>query len=124
MAEQHVNPADEEPLSLSSEDEPLGLVDSPAPTAMRPGGMKTFGGGVKASDQKVSLKRQTNADGTGATRCRVFNSKVTVAALQHMENQINEWMEGSTFEIKHVGHVIGTMEGKTAEQNMIVMVWF
>lgn len=124
MAEQHLNPSDEEPLSLEGEDEPLGLVDTPAGPSAKPGGLRTFGAGAKAAAHKVELNRSTNADGTGATRCRVFYSKISTTALQHMENQINEWIEGSPFEVKHVGHVIGTMEGKTAEQNLIVMVWF
>lgn len=112
---------EEEPLSLVG-DEPLGLVDAPT-TAGKPGGLKTFGTAAKV-DSKVEFKRSTNADGAGATRCRVFYSKIAVAPLQHLENQINTWLEHAPYEVKQVGHVIGTMEGKTQEQALIVMVWF
>lgn len=124
MAEQNLNSPEEEPISLEDENEqPIGLVG--APSGIKPGGMRTFGGGAAAmTGQRVQLNRQVNTDATGATRCRIFNSKIAVASLQHMENQINEWLEGTPFEVKHVGHMIGTMEGKTQEMNVIVMVWY
>lgn len=116
----HAN--EEEPLSLEG-DEPIDLVDTPTGGGVKPGGMKTFGTAAKV-EGKSDFTRSTNADGTGATRCRVFHSKIAVAPLQHLENQVNSWLEHSPFEVKHVGHIIGTMEGKTQEQALIVMVWF
>lgn len=110
------------------EDEPISLVDDSETAAGAGGlgikpGLKTFGS--KAGiDHKTDLKRPINADGTGATRCRVFYSKIAISSLLHMEGQINEWLENSKAEVKHVGHVIGTMEGKTQEANLIVMAWF
>jgi hypothetical protein len=54
----------------------------------------------------------------------VFRSRIAAAALDFMENQVNQWLDSEKIEIKHVGHVIGVMEGKTPEPNVIVMVWY
>ncbi len=123
MAEQNPNAPEEEPISLEGEaEEPIGLVDTPS--SAKPGGLRAFGAGASRLDKKVQLNRQVNSDGTGATRCRLFYSKIATGSLSHMENQINEWLENAPYEVKHVGHVIGTMEGKTQEPNLIVMVWY
>jgi len=62
--------------------------------------------------------------GQGATRCRIFHSKIAAAPLENMEQAINEWLDSEKIEVKNVGHVIGTMEGKRPEPNVIVMVWY
>ena len=54
----------------------------------------------------------------------MFHSKVTLAALEHMTNTVNAWLDGSDIEIKHVSEVIGIMEGKKAEPNLIVILWY
>ena len=41
-----------------------------------------------------------------------------------MQESINEWIDGDKIEVKEVGHLIGVMEGKTPEPNMIIMVWY
>lgn len=128
---------DEEEVSLSldeeqageaaeeeEEEEPIRLVDDePSETGRS---VKAFGsaaaGGVAKKDR---FNRALNATGKGATRCRVFHSKIQESSLEYMENQINEWLDADeTIEVKHVGHVIGTMEGKRPEPNVIVMVWY
>lgn len=127
MADEKLLDGEEEPISLEDEgvapkagntssQGPLGLGFKPA--------LKTFGNVGKVGEHKTQFKRQLNKDGCGAVRCRIFNSKIALASLQHMETQINEWMDENDFEIKHVGHCIGVMEGKTQEPNMIVTVWY
>jgi hypothetical protein len=124
MAENVSDFADEEPLSIEGgEEEPLGLVES----AQKEGKtqVRAFGGPRAATARKEEqFKRPLNVTGQGATRCKVFHSKIAVPSLEFMENQINEWLDGEKIEIKAVGQVIGTMEGKTPVPNLIVMVWY
>ena len=47
-----------------------------------------------------------------------------VAAIEHMAEQINSWLDGDQIEVKHVNEVVGVMEGKKPEPNVIVTVWY
>ena len=73
---------------------------------------------------KEEFQRGLNVDGHGATRCRLFYSKIAIDPLRNLETRINDWADGDEIEIKHVGHLIGTMEGKRPEPNLIVIVWY
>lgn len=103
------------------EADPIALVEDFDETA--PTKRKAFGTGT-GSQHKEDFKREMNLDGTGATRCRLFTSKIGLGPLTHMEEMINEWLDSENIEVKHVGHVIGTMEGKRAEDNVLVLVWY
>lgn len=111
--------ADQTPVR-KTEAEPIGLAEETAGQVA----FKTFGAAARVGPVKSQLKRPLNLTGHGATRCRVFYSKIAVAPLEHLETQINDWLDGDKIEVKQVGHVIGNMVGKTAEPNLIVMVWF
>jgi hypothetical protein len=108
---------------LSGEDEPISLVDAEETTSFAGPAVKTFGVDIGPGAQ-VQFKRPLNADGSGATRCRLFHSKIAVASLEFMEHQINEWLDAEKIEVKHVVQTIGTMEGKRPEPNLLVMVWY
>ena len=114
MAEENIAVPEEEPISIEGGDEGV------ASSAVRAIGAAR----TASSTSKSAFKRSLNVTGHGATRCRVFRSRIAPAALDFMENQINQWLDSDKIEIKQVGHVIGTMEGKTPEPNVIVMVWF
>jgi len=116
---------DDEPISLVeseelSDEEPIGVVESSGRTAS----LKAFGSQAAAATKRKRHTRPVNLPGTGAVRCRLFHSKIAPVPLEHMEEQINDWLDGEQIEVKHVGHVIGTMEGKRTEPNLIVMVWY
>jgi len=102
------------------EDEPISLVEE----------TETIGASVRAigsvlsAEKKAQFKRPLNLTGQGATRCRVFHSKIAMAPLENLEQTINEWLDSEKIEIKHVGHIIGTMEGKRPEPNLLVIVWY
>ncbi len=84
-----------------------------------------FGSAAHVDDgHKKEFKRPLNNDGKGATRCRIFHSKIQENPLLHMETMINDWIDEEDIEVKHVGQCIGTMEGKRSEPNMLVMVWY
>ncbi|MFB3890448.1 MAG: hypothetical protein ACE15C_00345 [Phycisphaerae bacterium] len=124
MSEDILSSPDEEPISLVGEPE---VAEGPAPAGgvgIKPKAVRTFGTGAAKLDQKLEHKRQVNVTGAGATRCRVFYSKIAVAPLQHLEHQINEWLDATNFEVKHIAQTIGVMEGKTPEPNLIVTVWY
>ncbi|MBN1943733.1 MAG: hypothetical protein JW849_10615 [Phycisphaerae bacterium] len=111
------------------DDEPIALVDLEEwekPDEGGSGVMKKRVAGAEARGltHKVQFTREMNLTGQGATRVRLFYSKIADGPLLHMENMINEWIEEEKLEVKHVGHVIGTLEGKRAEPNLIVMVWY
>ncbi len=119
---------DAEPIELddaSDEDEPIKLVeeDEDAEPTDFGAGVKTFGVDADAA-HKREYKRSLNTDGSGATRCRIFHSKIAQAPLENMESQINDWLDGDEIEVKQVGHIIGTMEGKRPEPNLMVIVWY
>ena len=123
------SPKQEEPIQLepNEEDEPIQLVEADEEEAggFDPSAVKSFGSASEVlEEEQKEFKRPLNVDGSGATRCRVFHSKIAVASLEYMENQINEWLDNNEIEIKDVGHVIGTMEGKRPEPNLLVMVWY
>ncbi|MGB2820127.1 MAG: hypothetical protein WBF17_04045 [Phycisphaerae bacterium] len=109
---------------LEPDEEPISLVDSQESSGFATGGVKTFGIAGGADAEKHEYKRPLNTDGSGATRCRTFHSKIAIASLEFMENQINDWLDSDKIEVKHVGHVIGIMEGKRPEPNLLVMVWY
>jgi len=146
MAEENMQLSDDEPISLES-DEPISLEadDAPSPPmASAPAPVveeepiklsessgessktqvRAFGASALKADAKSEFKRQLNVDGAGATRCKVFHSKIAIAPLHFMETQINEWLDGANVEVKEIGHVIGVMEGKKPEPNLIVLVWY
>ena len=111
--------ADLEPLAIDPLEPPLGLVGAAAETHV----VRQFA--TNALDtKKTEFKRPLNKTGKGATRCKLFHSRIAVAPLEHMEQQVNEWLDGEDIEIKHVGQSIGVMEGKTSKPNLLVMVWY
>ena len=123
MAKDSTRQPDDEPLRLD-DDEPIRLEDEPGTLAAEAAGaMRTFG--VQGKETvKSDFRRPLNTNGTGATRVRLFHSKIAVPSLEFMGNQINEWIDGEQIEIKQVGHLIGTMEGKRPEPNLLLVVWY
>jgi len=125
---------DNAPLPLEEEEAPLPLEDDedlepislaePAGDADGSSRIHAFGAGLGASAAEKEFARPLNLTGAGATRCRVFTSKFTVAALDHMADTINEWLDANQIEIKAVNSVNGVLEGKKAEPAMIITVWY
>ena len=131
MSQQNANDA---PVPLGPDDEPVLLEPpAPAPEADEPISLEESSGPsqVRMSKRfedraavKAEFKRQLNVTGAGATRCRVFHSKVSVAALELMQKQINAWIDGDQIEVKHVAQTMGIMKGKVDEENVIISVWY
>lgn len=122
MAADSILEPEEEPIHIEGDDEPLSLVSGGAESTSEGIGLKTIGATESIAATKFS--RPLNVNGAGATRFRIFHSKISIAPLENLEHSINEWIDGSKIEVKHVGHLIGTMEGKRPEPNLLVMVWY
>jgi hypothetical protein len=106
------------------DDSPIQMdgFDDDAPTQRR-----AFGGtaaSATGAHTKTEFNRALNADGTGATRCKFFRSKISDGPLDHVEVLINEWADENEVEIKFVTQTIGVMEGKRAEPNLLIFVWY
>jgi len=140
-------PDDDEPISLVDEGQVAASRQQPSvPHAPKAGGApgahikpvgaaaggimagapskRSYGRGLAEAVKKIEFKRPMNLDGTGATRCRIFHSKIAEAPLSVMQHHINEWLDSEEIEVKQVGHVVGTMQGKSTEPNLIVVVWY
>ena len=107
------------PLSLADDEDASGPISGRSSTKIQ-----AFGAGTDALIHQHQYQRTPSLTGTGAVRCKLFHSKITVAALEHMTSTINEWLDKDEIEVKHIGQVIGTMEGKKPEPNVIITVWY
>lgn len=117
---------EETPLPLEGDEdlEPLPVEGGLEASDLTSSKIQAFGAAAAAGAQERKFSRTLNLTGTGATRVRAFHSKITIAAIEHMADQINEWLDASQVEIKHVSQVVGVMEGKKPEPNLIVTVWY
>jgi hypothetical protein len=117
-------------LTKTEIDEPIAL--EPEESVPEQDGMskiKAFGGtGISASREALDtsgLKRKVNVTGQGATRCRTFHAKLNDSSLAYLNNQINEWADSDPqIEIKFATTSVGVVEGKHAEQHLLVTVFY
>ena len=116
--------ADKDSIPLADDElEPLSIEE--ATSMSGPSKIQAFGSAAAAAQKaQKTFKRSLNLTGAGATRVRMFNSKITLAAIDHMVEQINDWLDSNQIEVKHINTVVGTVEGKTAENNVIITVWY
>jgi len=117
--------SDDEPLPLVGDDD-LGALPIESAPASAQGSTKiqAFGAAALAGAKQRDFKRPVNVNGAGATRVKVFNTKITLAAVDHMIDQINEWLDSEKVEVKFVNQVVGVVEGKKPEPNLILTVWY
>ena len=86
---------------------------------------------IKSFEQKmgggaggVQWKRACNTSTSGATHVKSFHCKLSGEALEHMDRQINDWLDAHPeLDVKFVTTAIGEWIGKIKEDNMIVCVW-
>jgi len=103
----------EEPLTLIEDED----MDSKASK------IKAIGQGALHAEES-EYRRALNVTGVGATRCKIFHSKISPVPLEYVQKQINEWLDSANIEVKFVTEVVGVMEGKRAEPNIIMAVWY
>lgn len=110
------------PIPEPVEEEPISLVAEADSTVH--GEVKAFGAAAIKSDKKAEFKRQLNVNKTGATRFKMFHSKIAISSLENMEQMVNDWLDSGEIEVKHADTVIGMMTGKSPEPNIILGVWY
>ena len=72
-----------------------------------------------------AFKRKLDPTAEGATRCRIFHSKLNQGAIEFMANSINQWLdESEDIRIKHATSTLGVFEGKHADQNIILTLFY
>jgi len=110
----------DEPIKIEEpEDEPLTIAEGSSGRSI------SHTAGIRgAAAGGFSFSRPMQATGKGATRCRIFRSKISVPAIEGLQEHINEWLDSDDIDVKDVGHLIGTMHGKIDEDNIIVLVWY
>jgi len=88
------------------------------------GGSKIHMLGRKDGLDQERWTRTPNADGTGATHCKTFVSKLRLEAIAHMDNHVNEWLEAHPeVEVKFTTSSIGKLVGKVSEDALFLTVW-
>jgi len=74
--------------------------------------------------QQENWKRSTNVTGQGATHMRTFISKLRLDAIEHLDEQINQWLDQHPdYEVKFVTTTVGTLIGKLKEEALFMNVW-
>ena len=75
--------------------------------------------------RKTSFKRPLNKDGHGATRIRTFHVRLSDAAMNFLDDAINEWLdENPDISVKFCNTVIGVFEGKRQEPHLALQIWY
>ncbi len=69
-------------------------------------------------------KRTPNLTGTGAIHVKTFVTKLRLDAIDHLDEQINEWLDNHPeYEVKFVSQSIGNLVGKHTEDALFTSVW-
>jgi len=102
------------------EDDPIDLVDT-GDAEDAPSQIQTFGAHEKHEEK---WNRSPNTTGTGAIHVKTFVAKLRLDAVEHLDEQINEWLDNHPeYEVKFVTTTIGDLRGKTLEPAMFMSVW-
>ena len=73
----------------------------------------------------VHYQRPLGKTGQGATRLRTFHTRLSEKAMNYLDLQINEWIDQNPdIEVKFSNITVGIVEGKKAEEHLIVNVWY
>ncbi len=110
-----LEPPAEHPVEMRSAHAP------PPPTA----GAGAFSAALAAPDGEPSRPRRINTTGGGATHMRIFHSRLSEGAVRHLDEQVNAWLASNPeVEIKFANSTVGVWEGKHAEPNLILTLFY
>lgn len=105
--------------------------ESPVGLASGMGGgskIQAFGGSLLTDTHiwdESQFKRKADPNAEGAIRCRIFHSKLNQGAIEFMVDSINRWIdEDENVRIKHATSTIGIFEGKHADPNIILTLFY
>jgi hypothetical protein len=99
-------------------------IDLVAPEDAPPTGGRIQKFGAAAVRHEDQWNRTPNITGQGAIHVRTFFAKLRSDAIEHMDHQINEWLDAHPqYEVKLVTTAIGELTGKLKEPALFVNVW-
>ncbi len=119
--EEEVISLDAEPKRSSKDDVPeaIDLAESDAQEAAKE--IRTFD---QHHAYKENWRRKPNATGTGAVHVRTFVSKLRLDAIEHLDQQVNDWLDQHPdYEVKFVTASVGVLTGKLKEEAIFMSVW-
>jgi hypothetical protein len=110
------------------DDEPLALVEEELPTldevASAPAASK-IKFGPESAHKKHVWKRTPFTTGQGACRVKSFHAKYSDQGIEHIDDQINEWLDDNPgIEVKFVTTTVHVFEGKIREPAIVMNVWY
>ncbi|MCH8807799.1 MAG: hypothetical protein IH986_17175 [Planctomycetes bacterium] len=121
-------------LSIALEDPPeppveLADPDFDTPSSEPTPPKRTYGGGGitfdRAVEDKTEYRRPLLKGSRLATRCRTFHCKLNDASVAHLNQQINEWIDGQDdVEIKFAVSNVGIVEGKQSDHHLIMTLFY
>lgn len=115
--------SDFEPIELDGFDDDDDSDMSATSTRIHSATAATLGAAHGWDDSKYN--RTVDPKAPTAIRCRSFHSKLTDSALQFMDDQINGWLDTNDhIYVKFATSTIGLFEGKHAEPNLIVTMFY
>ncbi|MFP4224949.1 MAG: hypothetical protein ACLFVN_12895 [Phycisphaeraceae bacterium] len=120
-----IDHGDEEEPSIEASGEdlaPIEFDETPA-SSSRSGTSKirTFGPDAHA---ERDWKRQPQGNGKGAVRVKTFVAKLRLDAIDHLDEQINEFLEQHPdCEVKFATTTVGSLVGKLTEEAIFVNIW-
>ncbi|MFO0839779.1 MAG: hypothetical protein U1D55_14810 [Phycisphaerae bacterium] len=116
----------EKQAAATPENEPAAADATAAPAESA--AKRVYGGGgitfERAGAFNESYKRPLLKNGN-ATRCRTFHCRLNDTSINHLNQQINEYVDAhEDVEIKFVSTTIGVVEGKHSEQHLFVTIFY
>ncbi len=108
-------------------DEKISLDGDIAAPSAGPSKIRSFAAGstLAGAHHDVNLHRPLTGPNEPPTRCRTFHSKLTPAALAHMDDLINEWLDSSPgIFVKQFNTTVGPFEAKHVEQHLVVVIFY
>lgn len=98
-----------------------------APATQSSSKIRSFATGstLAGAHHDAKLKRPLAGPNEPATRVRTFHSKLTPAALAHMDDLINEWLDAHPdIYIKQTCTTVGNFEAKHVEPHLVVSIFY
>ena len=122
--EPDITPAGSE--STGKKEDLFGSLAAEKASSARSAHLKDTSGGTPLGQYvEAKFKRPLNPKGQNATRVRTFHAKLNDAAINYLNQQINEWVDNhEDVEIKFTNATIGVVEGKRSEPHLIITVWY
>ena len=78
----------------------------------------------KMTDVSDTWKRRPAPDTHGATHARTFVAKLRQDAIEHLDHQVNEWLDQHPeFTVKFSTVTTGILSGKLREEALFMTVW-